>query len=98
MGIPLEDILTAKLRGGMVGRGFDGSFTPFSARGDNSIGHGCTISVYWNGVRITRTTTASVDIPTALIGGIEFYHPGSIPVEYQDPGSDCGVLLLWPRP
>jgi len=39
-----------------------------------------------------------VDIPTALIGGIEFYNPGSIPVEYQDPGSGCGVLLLWPRP
>ena len=99
LGIPLEDILMARLRGVMVARQADGSFVPFSGRGDNVIGHRCDISVYWNGVRITRPSASlTIDIPTQFIGGIEFYNPGSIPVEYQDPGSGCGVLLLWPRP
>jgi hypothetical protein len=99
LGIPLADILAARLRGVMVARRADGSFGPFSGRGDNVIGKRCDISVYWNGVRITRPwTELPVDIPTTFIGGIEFYNPGSIPVEYQDPGSGCGVLLLWPRP
>jgi carboxypeptidase family protein len=99
LGSPLEDILTARLRGVMVSRGLDGSFTPYSARGVNkSSGSPCFISVYWNGVRITNWSVHSVDMPTAFIGGIEFYNPGSIPAQYQDPGSDCGVMLLWPRP
>jgi hypothetical protein len=98
-GSPLEDILTSRLRGVIVARHADGSFTPFSSRGDNTIGRRCDIAVYWNGIRITHPLAdLPVDIPTALIGGIEFYNPGSIPVEYQDPGSGCGVLLLWPRP
>ena len=98
-GSPLEDILTAKLRGVMVSRAMDGSFTPYSARGvNNAWGTPCYISVYWNGVRITNIHSRAVEMPTAFIGGIEFYNPGSIPAQYQDPGSDCGVLLLWPRP
>jgi hypothetical protein len=92
-GIPLGDVLIARLRGVMVDRKSDGSFIPFSGRGDNKIGRRCDISVYWNGVR-----TSGLDIPKEFIGGIEFYNPGSIPVEYQDLGSGCGVLLLWPRP
>ncbi|HET7615268.1 MAG TPA: carboxypeptidase regulatory-like domain-containing protein [Gemmatimonadaceae bacterium] len=99
LGIPLEDILAARLRGVMVARLADGSFVPFSGRGDNTIGKRCDISVYWNGIRITSPSNEiAIDIPAAFIGGIEFYNPGSIPVEYQDPGSGCGVLLLWPRP
>lgn len=97
-GRPLEDILTSRLRGLMVIRRPDGSFTPFSGRGDDAIGRRCMINVYWNGMRITRSDWPVVDISPESIGGIEFYHPGSIPVEYQDPGNDCGVLLLWPRP
>lgn len=100
LGIPLEDILTSRLEGVRVLRGTTGAFTPYSARGPNSLKGGlCLIAVYWNGVRIVngRTTTA-VDIPTAFIGGIEFYNPGTIPAQYQELGNDCGVLLLWPRP
>jgi hypothetical protein len=98
LGSPLEDILTSKLRGVMVRRRLDGSFIPYSARGVNSMQGACSISVYWNGLRITGVHSPYVDIPVSFIGGIEFYNPGSVPVQYQDPGSDCGVLLLWPRP
>jgi Carboxypeptidase regulatory-like domain len=97
-GIPLEDILTARLRGIMVMRQSDGSFIPVSTRGHNNFNGPCAISVYWDGVRITNWQSHSVDIPAAFIGGIEFYNPGTIPARYQDLGSGCGVLLLWPRP
>jgi hypothetical protein len=89
-GSSLPDILTSRLRGLSVLRKLDGSFIPYS--------RGCRLNVYWNGVRITRSSMQNVDIPTELIGGIEFYRPGSTPVEYQDPGNDCGVLLFWSRP
>jgi hypothetical protein len=98
LGSPLENILTSRLQGVSVRRSMTGAFMPYSSRGPNSLRGMCTISVYWNGVRITNARNASVDIPTALIGGIEFYNPGTIPAQYADPGSDCGVLLLWPRP
>lgn len=97
-GIPLEDVLIARLRGVMVDRKLDGSFIPFSSRGDNKIGKRCDMSVYWNGVRITRPDGGlTIDIPTDFVGGVEFYNLGSVPVEYQDPGSGCGVLILWQR-
>jgi len=98
LGSPLEDILTSKLRGVMVRRGLDGSFIPYSARGVNSLQGACSISVYWNGVRISGIRSATVDIPASFVGGIEFYNPGTAPAQYQDSGSDCGVLLLWPKP
>ena len=98
LGSPLENILTSRLQGVSVRRSMTGAFMPYSARGPNSLRGACTISVYWNGVRITNARTPDVDIPTSFIGGIEFYNPGTIPAQYQDPGNDCGVLLLWPRP
>ena len=98
LGGTLDNILTLRLRGVRAERDIDGSVTVSSARGPNTIKGGCSVSVYWNGVRITNSRLAKVDIPVDFIGGIEFYNPGSIPVEYQDPGSGCGVLLLWPRP
>jgi hypothetical protein len=98
LGIPLEDILTSRLRGITVQRDPAGPFIPMTTRGRNNFKGSCAISVYWNGVRITDINSPAVDIPTAFIGGIEFYNPGTIPAQYQDPGSGCGVLLLWPRP
>jgi hypothetical protein len=98
LGSPLENILTSRLRGIMVLRSASGAFMPYNAREPNSLKGLCYISVYWNGVRITNANSRGVDIPSAFIGGIEFYNPGTIPAQYQDPGSDCGVLLLWPRP
>lgn len=98
LGIPLEDILTSRLRGVTVLRTSGGFFIPVTTRGRNNFKGSCAISVYWNGVRITDIYSPAVDIPTAFIGGIEFYDPGTVPAEYQDPGSGCGVLLLWPRP
>jgi hypothetical protein len=98
LGIPLEDILTSRLPGVMVLRGSAGGFIPISTRGSNNIKGRCAISVYWNGVRITSIRSPTVDIPTSFIGAIEFYNPGTIPAQYQELGSGCGVLLLWPRP
>ena len=98
LGIPLEDILASRLQGVTVLRGPAGDFVPISARGPNSLKGLCYISVYWNGVRITNPNLHTVEMPTAFIGGIEFYNPGTIPAQYQDLGSGCGVLLLWPRP
>jgi hypothetical protein len=98
LGIPLEDILTSRLQGLMVLRGSAGEFIPISARGPNNFKGRCAISVYWNGVRVTSIHSPTVDIPTSFIGGIEFYNPGTIPAQYQELGSGCGVLLLWPRP
>ena len=98
LGIPLEDILTSRLRGITILRYPSGAFMPITTRGTNNFKGSCAISVYWNGVRITDTRSPAVDIPTAFIGAIEFYDPGTIPAQYQDLGSGCGVLLLWPRP
>ena len=98
LGSPLENILTSRLRGVMVVRSASGAFVPYSARGPTSLKGPCYISVYWNGVHITNAHSREVDIPSAFIGGIEFYNPGTAPAQYQDSGSDCGVLLLWPRP
>jgi hypothetical protein len=98
LGSPLENILTSRLEGVRVLRGASGAFMPYSARGPNSLKGLCYISVYWNGVRITNPNLHTVEMPTAFIGGIEFYNPGTIPAQYQDLGSGCGVLLLWPRP
>jgi hypothetical protein len=98
LGIPLQDILTSRLRGVAVLRDPGGAFIPITTRGRNNFKGSCAISVYWNGVRITDVQSPAIDVPTAFIGGIEFHNPGSIPAQYQDPGSGCGVLLLWPRP
>jgi len=97
-GSTLDDILESRMRGVSARRNLDGSVTIASRRGPNTPKGACYVSVYWNGVRITSDRLASVDIPVDFIGGIEFYNPGSIPVEYQDLGGGCGVLLLWPRP
>lgn len=91
---PLANILSSRLLGVRAAGSSTGAFRAYSDRGTGA----CYISVYWNGVRIANARNPEVDIPTSFIGGIEFYNPGTIPVQYQDPGSGCGVLLLWPRP
>lgn len=47
-------------------------------------------------------------VPLSLLGGIEFYTPNQIPVQYKQirdresdnayGNADCGVLLLWTGP
>lgn len=98
LGSSLGDILTSRLRGVIVGRTVSGAIMVRSNRGPDSFQGPCAAAVYWNGVRLTSRQSPAIDIPVNFIGGIEYYNPGTIPVEYQDPGSNCGVLLLWPRP
>lgn len=95
---PLENVLTSRLRGLGVTKHDDGSLEVYSSRGSNTFAFSCPISVYWNGVRITSRLINRIDVPEAFIGGIEFYNTGQAPAQYQEPGNDCGVLLLWPRP
>lgn len=97
-GSPLANILSSRLLGVKTAGSITGAFRAYSSRGTNGLKGVCYISVYWNGERIANDRNPEVDIPTAFIGGIEFYNPGTIPVQYQELGNECGVLLLWPRP
>jgi hypothetical protein len=68
----------------------------FSTRGTHSTRKAlCAVSVYLNGMRVGNDPTI---VPLDFIGGIEYYPAGRIPVQYQELGNDCGVMLLWPRP
>ena len=80
----------------------------YSMRGPNSFGATeCQVAVYIDGVREPGGNAGAMALQ--LIGGIEYYPPGEVPVQYKDPASvgvkggpkggspACGVLLLWTR-
>jgi hypothetical protein len=94
LGSPLGFIIEARVPGVVYLQQLG---TLSSTRGPNNFKSGtwCPITVYWNGV---RTESQLSNIPVDFVGGVEFYNPGNIPVQYRWPGSGCGVLLLWPRP
>ena len=94
VGSPLGFIIEARVPGVVYLQQVD---VLSSTRGPNNFkgGNWCPVTVYWNGI---RTDTQLSSIPVDFIGGVEFYNPGNIPVQYQWPGTGCGVLLLWPRP
>lgn len=92
-GSRLNEVLLARVPGVRIDEGG----TVYSTRGVNSIAKKwtCQVKVIWNGVRIGGMFPFST---LETIGGVEYYPAGRVPVQYQDPGADCGVLLLWPRP
>jgi hypothetical protein len=51
--------------------------------------------IYLNGIRVGSDPYI---VPLDFIGGIEYYPTGRVPVQYQELGNDCGVMLFWPRP
>jgi outer membrane receptor for ferrienterochelin and colicin len=60
---------------------------------------GCRPAVYLDGIRypLMGETIDQIVSPYEL-EGIEVYtHPSEVPVEFQGPGSDCGVIALWTR-
>lgn len=78
----------------------------FSTRGPNNIhGAGCQVAVFYNGVRVDGGTIDNVSLE--LLGGIEYYAPGYVPVQYREvsvrdrrggtpsASAACGVMLLW---
>jgi hypothetical protein len=69
----------------------------YSTRGPQSLHHAgpCVIAMYVNGVHVEADPQL---VPLEFIGGIEYYNTGYVPVQYQAPGNDCGVILLWSRP
>jgi hypothetical protein len=76
----------------------------------------CRPLVYLDGVVLTDDTGLGPDlsiIDVASIGGIEFYEPSEIPVQYRSPGAlggppgnppkpttspSCGAMLIWRKP
>jgi hypothetical protein len=91
LGSTLGNVILARIPGVGVVRHPDGSESFFSRRGPNTIGQGCGIRIYYDGVRTSAPTSL------AAVGGIEFYNPGFVPVRYRELGSGCGVMLIWSR-
>ena len=64
----------------------------------------CIARTFIDGVRFNQSESHTVDdlLTPDLIAGVEVYpRPLSAPAQYQDVGSDCGVVLFWtkePRP
>ncbi|MEO5814400.1 MAG: carboxypeptidase-like regulatory domain-containing protein [Gemmatimonadaceae bacterium] len=64
----------------------------------------CWVAVYIDGNRIYDATMGMINRPdfnrfaVREYGAVEYY-PGdaSLPLQYQNRGSDCGTLLLWTR-
>ena len=79
----------------------------FSLRGQNSFAGECQVAVYIDGIREPSGNAAAM--PMMLLGGIEYYTPSTVPVEYKEPSpvsvrggprggsAACGVLLMWTR-
>ncbi len=95
-GQSIEAIAASRIPGITIRTGGPGKRTVYSTRGTNSTRRGqCIVSVYLNGMRVGSDPTI---LPLDFIGGIEYYPVGRVPVEYQELGNNCGVMLLWPRP
>jgi hypothetical protein len=94
-GRKFEDLIAFTIPGIRYG-GPAGNKILYSSRGSNSTRKPvCPVMVYLNGIRVgSDPEIVSLD----FIGGIEYYPAGRIPVQYQELGNDCGVMLLWPRP
>lgn len=94
-GRKLEDLIASTIPGIRYG-GPVGKQQLYSTRGSNSTRNvTCPVMIYLNGIRVGSDPYI---VPLEFIGGIEYYPAGRVPVQYQELGNDCGVMLLWPRP
>lgn len=108
-GSTMANLIMSRIPGVRVDQGnASASAVVYSRRGSNSLrGRPCQVVVYYNGV---RTADGDADLASLeTIGGIEYYTPGYVPVEYRVAGPlnargfeggspACGVMLLWSRP
>jgi len=97
-GRTLRDVVMSKLPGVRI----DQSGIVLSTRGPNNFNPkgGCPVAVWYNGVRgavpIDFRSGPGADLVAAnLLGGVEYYGPGRVPVQYRDGAASCGVMLLW---
>jgi len=97
-GRTLRDVVMTKLPGVRI----DPSGVVLSTRGPNNSSSkgGCPVAVWYNGVRGAvpvdfRSGPGADLVASNLLGGIEYYAPGTVPVQYKDGASACGVMLLW---
>ena len=97
-GRTLRDVVMAKLPGVRI----DASGVVLSTRGPNNSRNkgGCPVAVWYNGVRGAvpidfRSGPGADLVASNLLGGVEYYAPGNVPVQYRDGASSCGVMLLW---
>lgn len=97
-GRSLRDVVMSKLPGVRI----DPSGVVLSTRGPNNSSSkgGCPVAVWYNGVRGAvpvdfRSGPGADLVASNLLGGIEYYAPGTVPVQYRDGASSCGVMLLW---
>jgi len=77
-------------------------------------GGACSPTVYLDGVQLTDDTGSGPNldiVALSSIGGVEFYSPSEVPVQYKASGTmstkpsanastspACGVMLIWTRP
>lgn len=95
-GRKLEDIIVFTIPGVRYGGPVVGGKKLYSTRGSNSWRKDtCPVMIYLNGIKVGSDLEI---VPLDFIGGVEYYPAGRIPVQYQELGNDCGVMLLWPRP
>lgn len=97
-GRTLRDVVMTKLPGVRI----DPSGVVLSTRGANNTTAkgGCPVAVWYNGVRGAipvdfRSGPGADLVASNLLGGIEYYSSGTVPVQYRDAAASCGVLLLW---
>ena len=104
----LDALLPRTVRGVVVRGTSDFDRRIFSTRGPNSVGASeCQVAVYIDGVREPEGNAGAMALQ--LIGGIEYYSPSEVPVQYKAPATvgpkggprggspACGVLLMWTR-
>lgn len=96
-GRAFADIVMSKIPGVRIGP----TGIVYSTRGPNSVRSGlCPVAVWYNGVRGAGATDfrsgGGADLVSiGLLGGIEYYTPGYVPVQYRDGAASCGVMLIW---
>jgi hypothetical protein len=97
-GRSFADVLASKIPGVRIRN--DGIV--YSTRGPNNSRSGlqCPVTVWYNGVRgalpVDFRSGGGADLISAdLLGGVEYYTPAYVPVQYRDGAAACGVLLLW---
>jgi hypothetical protein len=108
-GSAINVLLEAKVPGIRPARDVSSVVKVYSTRGSGSLKSGggtplCQVEVFLNGIRLSDGDAGIV--PLQDLGGIEYYAPGFVPVQYRIParpssaggGTSCGVLLLWTRP
>lgn len=120
-GASLDAIIVMRIRGlRVVGDNANGfrvmSLRPATEHAFTRVPGPCWPVVYLDGVQLADGGDQGPDIAMAntwSIGGIEYYSPSEVPVQYKQSGAlggrmgggrdvptspSCGVMLIWTRP